>query len=368
MADPIYATLSPQDLMGFSNSVQASDPYGITGNALGQVQFDTRTWDPATQGIASFGKAFLSGLLQNQARSNAASQLNTVVQSLPQLGANPYGMSVPEGVDSQAFNTLRGSAILNKANAEAAGRVESTKNIGEMLKTILGESVKSGSISPEAALTAAGTGKLPTINNENPPKANPNNPLEKKTVELRTDFDKKEQVQNFNYVNRLSNQLDEIMKNPNAVADSSLAKIAVQFIEPKLSVNAGEGAALAQSASIPAEWKGAIRQSLEGGTALDVTVRDGLLDLARAAKVAHGKAYEQTFNLYKDEADRFGIPIERITNVKPLDLTGMDKPVTNTATTGLSAIDAELKKRGYNPDGTKIGAPVKIPNSLFGLD
>lgn len=349
--------LNPADLLGFTQQVRQSDPFGIAAQSLNAFQPDTRSFSAGELGATAFGKSFLSGLLGNYANQRANNQLSSVVQSLPQLNADPYGMTTPEGVDSGAFNLLRGSAILKKSQKDAVLGDEKKTVVGDLLKTVLGEAVKSGSLSPQAALDAAATGKLPAMGAEDT-KANPNNPLEKKTVELRTDFDKKEQVQNFNYVNRLSTQLDEILKNPKAVADSSLAKIAVQFIEPKLSVNAGEGAALAQSASIPEEYKAAVNKALKGGTGLPDDVRFGLLDLARAAKVAHGKAYQQTFNLYKDEADRFGIPIERITNVSPLDLTGMDKPVTNTvpqSTQGAAEIIAAVKAQyGDTPEAKRI--------------
>jgi hypothetical protein len=326
--------LNPNDLLGFTQQVRQSDPYGIAASSLNAFQPDTRSFSAGELGATAFGKSFLSGLLGNYANERANRQLSSVVQALPQLNSDPYGMSIPEGVDSGAFNLLRGSAILKNAQKSAVLGDEKKTAVGDLLKTVLSKSVETGAMTPQAALKALQTGDFSALEgmDQESPKANPNSPLEKKTVELRTDFDKKEQVQNFNYVNRLSTQLDEILKNPKAVADSSLAKIAVQFIEPKLSVNAGEGAALAQSASIPEEYKAAINKALKGGTGLPDDVRFGLLDLARAAKVAHGKAYQQTFNLYKDEADRFGIPIERITNVLPLDLSGMDKPITTKLT------------------------------------
>ena len=115
MADPF---LDSNDLVGFANTVGQSNPFGIAGRSLGQAQFDMSTWSPATQGISSFGKAFLSGLMQNYAARDTASQLQSVVSALPALRSDPMNVAIPEGVDSGAFNVLKGTSILKNQALE----------------------------------------------------------------------------------------------------------------------------------------------------------------------------------------------------------------------------------------------------------
>ena len=129
--------LSTADLLNFNNSVTQGSTSNIIAQGLGAFNPNMSSWDPATQGIASFGKSFLQGFLQNQARADAANQLQSVVSLLPQLQSNPGSVAMPEGVDANAFNILKGSGMLRKAQTDAVlGEAKKTR-VNDLLKTVL---------------------------------------------------------------------------------------------------------------------------------------------------------------------------------------------------------------------------------------
>ena len=156
MADSnLLSLLDTNDLLNFNNTVQQSDPYGITGNALSAWNPNTSTWSPTETGVASFGKAFLSGILGNYARQRAGEQLQSVVGALPSLRSDPYNTAVPEGVDSSAFNVLKGSAILKKDQFDSIVGDKKKETMSDLLKSVLGEGIKNRTISATDALKIA---------------------------------------------------------------------------------------------------------------------------------------------------------------------------------------------------------------------
>ena len=171
MADDIYG-LTSADLLGFQQGVQQSDPYGLAGRSIASWQPNTSTWSAGDTGVASFGKAFLSSILQGYAQQNAASQLASVVNVLPQLKSDPYAVATPEGVDSGPFNMLRGVSILKNAEREALGAAQTEKSKFELLKSIVPTLVDSGQLSMQQAEEAFRTGRLPSTPGMDP-KDNP---------------------------------------------------------------------------------------------------------------------------------------------------------------------------------------------------
>lgn len=194
--------LSPSDLGAFQQSVQQDDVYGMTGRSLMGWQPDMRTWSPATQGITSFTKAFLGGLMQNYARNNASEQLASVVSVLPQLRNDPTNVAVPEGVDADAFNLLKGTAILRKEQLAAVKDQENRKFNSELLMRLLG---KKADVMGEAAAynelagpatkqVQIGTNKdgspmMQTVKAEGLAGIHPNSPLYKAGMDLKAEED-----------------------------------------------------------------------------------------------------------------------------------------------------------------------------------
>lgn len=151
MAD-VFGLLSPTDLQGFSQRVEASDPFGLISRSLQSWQPDLSRMNAQESGMTSFGRAFLSGLAQNYAQNRAAEQLSKVVEILPQLTSDPYSVATPEGVDSSPFNLLRGSAILNKSLRGEEESVRDKNRIGTLLQSVLPELVRGRQISVDDAL------------------------------------------------------------------------------------------------------------------------------------------------------------------------------------------------------------------------
>lgn len=128
--------LSAADLLNFNRQVQGNSLSGMASQAIGGWSPNMTTWSPTEQGIGSFGKTFLSALLGNYARQDASDQLSKVVSVLPQLGASPNSVAVPEGVDSDAFNVLKGKAALGDMMASVLGKQAQARAKGEMLGQI----------------------------------------------------------------------------------------------------------------------------------------------------------------------------------------------------------------------------------------
>lgn len=313
--------LNPNDLLGFTQQVRQSDPFGIAAQSLNAFQPDTRSFSAGELGATAFGKSFLSGLLGNYANQRANNQLSSVVQALPQLNSDPYGMSTPEGVDSGAFNLLRGSAILKNAQKQAVLGDERKTAVGDLLKSVLGEGVKAGTISPQAALKAIETGDTSALEATDATK-NPNSPqykaqkdLDEKTSNLRKEFNALDPVKNFAKASQAATALAGALKDQSKVSDQELVRYSILMIEPGMAVREGEQGAVKMSQSIPEAWKNELNSALSGKTALGPDVREGIKNLASRAYGSHKGLYDQAYELYGKEAELQGLDPSRISYI-----------------------------------------------------
>lgn len=370
MANPnVFGSLSPADLGQFAQTIQSSNPYGIAGNALGNAQFDMSTWSAPTQGATAFGKAFLSGILGNVARQNTASQLSSVMQALPSLTTNPMGTALPEGVDSTAFNMLRGTSALNLAQTQAASAAKKTETVGDLLKTVLSEGVKTGTITPEAALEAAGTGKLPA-GQEMDLSKNPNSPqyklnkdvgdIERKYTEtLLTGTAAKEAMN----INRAATNILEAVKKDNPLAASTAIFEFAKLQDPTGTVREGDelrvsdpGGPLGQLARTFNEIQQKGKLTAEG--------KKAMRELVPVLQKNTFDQYNQIKGGFLEAAKQYGASPERIQFVKPTDLSSyLAEDVS--ATPAMSEIDAALARKGFNPDGTPMNKPASSGGSIF---
>lgn len=155
MGDELLGLLGVSDLNTFNQTVQASDPYGLASRSIMSWQPDYSVMSPWESGLSAFGKSFMAGMLGNVARQNAADQLASVVKVLPSLRSDPYSVATPEGVDSSAFNILRGTAIIkNEQNQEVINRENRAKE-GDLLKSILPHLVNENKLTTKDALDIA---------------------------------------------------------------------------------------------------------------------------------------------------------------------------------------------------------------------
>ena len=233
--EDLLGLLGTNDLLQFNQAVQQGNTYGLAGRSLDAWQPDYSTFSPVASGATSFGKSFLAGLLQNYARQDAAEQIASVANVLPSLKSDPYHTAVPEGVDSGAFNLLRGSAILKKAQRDSLTGDENTKNLSSLLQTVLGEGVKSGTISPSDALKAAKTGDYSAVlGGSVDPLANPNSPQykmdkdkEDRLITIRKEFNGLPAVQNFSKASQAANALSGALKDKSTVSDQELVRFSI---------------------------------------------------------------------------------------------------------------------------------------------
>ena len=126
-----FAGLGDADLAAFNKSVAENDPWRIAAAPINQWKPDESTWSSNQSAGAAAVKGFLSGFLSGQAKNNEADQLKRVTAVLPQLYADPMGVSAPEGVDNNAFAGIQSAAALNDYQRQAllqADRVKSARD------------------------------------------------------------------------------------------------------------------------------------------------------------------------------------------------------------------------------------------------
>jgi hypothetical protein len=377
MADEISTLLGTSDLLNFNNSVRQSDPYGITGAALGNVQFDTSTWDPQTTAISSFAKSFLSGLLGNYANQRASDQLSSVVSALPNLKSDPYNTAVPEGVDPGAFNVLKGSAILKKSQNDELSTLQKKKDIADLLKSVVGEGVKNGTIGTGDAVEAVATGNYSKVLGAGvDPLNNPNSPQYKTSQDkiatersLANDFNAR--AKDFKYKEQTLKALTEAYKDTGGTSDFEIIRRGAQMVEPNLAVRADDEASLQGAASALGMSFQAVKNAISGDTKLDPNVRAGIMRIAKRGYESSLEDYNTTRNSFLDRARDANVnklAVVPYGEGKPFQSLYPDLNIGATGVTGGNAIDVELARRGLGPDGLPLGSKTAtVSNSLFGL-
>lgn len=143
------------DLSTFQKSIASTDPWRIAQGGVNSFNPNTSTWSPTETGVASFAKAFLSGILGGQAQNSEADQLNKVISVLPQLYKDPSSVQAPEGVDQSPFDVLKGSAILKNYTTGVTQTEKDKTSTADTTRALLGKLVDSGQIGAKDALGIA---------------------------------------------------------------------------------------------------------------------------------------------------------------------------------------------------------------------
>jgi hypothetical protein len=285
--------LSAADLLNFNRQVQGNSLSGMASQAIGGWSPNMTTWSPTEQGLGSFGKTFLSALLGNYARQDASDQLSKVVSVLPQLGASPNSVAVPEGVDADAFNVLKGKAALGDMMASVLGKQQQAAAKGK----VLGELEAYGYKPPET-VTEGGTGGAQGAKIEEIPGTPQFEAAQKRTKEsfdnertLNNDFTKDKTVQDFKYKEQGLKALSEAYKDISGTSDFELIRRGAQMVEPGLAVRADDQQSIVGAASALGMSVAAVKAAIEGNTKLDSKVRDGIMRIAQ-------RAYNSTLDDY----------------------------------------------------------------------
>jgi hypothetical protein len=302
--------LSATDLLNFNRQVQGNSLSGMASQAIGGWSPNMTTWSPTEQGLGSFGKTFLSALLGNYARQDASDQLSKVVSVLPQLGASPNSVAVPEGVDADAFNVLKGKAALGDMMASVLGKQQ--KEVAR--NKVLGELEAYGVNQDGSGLKVEDVPGSPQYNAKI--KAQENKFKENEgLINLRKEFNALDPVKNFAKATQAATALSGALKDKGKVADQELVRYSIQMIEPGMAVREGEQNAVASSQSIPEEWKAKMKSALEGQSVLGDDIRAGIERLASRAYNSHKGLYDQAFDMYGNEAKMQGFDPGRLSYI-----------------------------------------------------
>jgi hypothetical protein len=236
-------------------------------------------------------------------------------------------------VDQNAFLTLKGSSILNRAIQDA--QVNQQVTLQDRLASVLGKQKQyeaEGTI--KGTLNAYGLGSpatsaAPAVVGQNAdgtpivaqsaqptttgaPKGVellPDSPQYKLRVNnregldnLRKQYEGLQPIKDFQQVSTAADALAGALKDKHSVTDQELVRYSIQMIEPGMAVREGEQNAVAGSQSIPDAWKGQLNKALAGGTALDDDVREGIRNLAMRAYSAKAAQYTKATDYYNNLA------------------------------------------------------------------
>ncbi len=297
MADEIPG-LSPTDFAAFNQTVLQNDPYGIVGRSIASWQPDTTTWSPGTTAATAFGKAFLSGILNNYARQNAADQINSVVSVLPQLKSSPIGVVVPEGVDQDAFAALKGTAILKKSAADQVRE----NSLAEMIQKvrIAGLTKKAEVLGENEAYQQMGEGaeKIP---------GSPAYEAKQDDLKLQNDLfgvernlanDFQKVASDYKYKEQGLKALTKAYLDPAGTSDYELIRRAAQSVEPGLAVRTDDEKSLRGAASALGMSFEAVKAAVTGDTKLTSAVRAGIMRVAQ-------RSFDATIDDFNTLRDNF---------------------------------------------------------------
>lgn len=244
MADTPVGFLGADDLNNFTNTIIQTDPFAIAGTSLGAWKPDMSTWSPAESLATSFGKSFLGSFMQGYARNNAADQLSSLIGVLPQLNKNPVSVVAPDGMDPEAFATIKANAMVKNFQRQAqAGSV-----LGDLMKSVVVEGIKNQTVDPAAAVKAFTTGDYSAIlSNTTDQSKNPKSPqyqLDQDTKALeKTFYDRITNLPQYKLLSDIDSNiksLPDLAKQDNKAADIGFISTLARIRDPGSTVREGE--------------------------------------------------------------------------------------------------------------------------------
>lgn len=345
-AASLASLLGAGDLNTFAQQAQQSDLMGQLAPVVADTRFDRSNWDLGTSFGTSLGQAMLAGYLGNQSRANTAEQVSKVSQVLPSLYSNPLGTAAPEGVDANAWESLKTAATVKNLQREALGKTKQQDTLRKLMEEIYGTDISAMKVGKETAAKISAEneaygykpavvgegGVVPTLPSSYDELAslNPNSPQYKQAkdlidskrdveskdsdrlVNLRKEFNALEPVKNFAKATQAATALSGALKDKNSVSDQELVRYSILMIEPGMAVREGEQNAMAYSQSIPDSMRGDLLKAWKGESRLSDPVREGIKRLAERAYNSHKGLYEQSYGLYSKEAEMQGFDPKRI--------------------------------------------------------
>jgi hypothetical protein len=114
-----FPLLGYDDLNTFQKNVADNNLLLAFGPAVSGAKFDMRTWSPQQQVGTSFAQGFLGALMRGYGQQQVADKTRQAAALLPLLYSDPQSVQAPEGIDSNAFEALRGAAQLKRLQQES---------------------------------------------------------------------------------------------------------------------------------------------------------------------------------------------------------------------------------------------------------
>ena len=254
------------DLANFQKTLGQNDYWRMAAAPVLGAKFNTSTWSPGETIGVTAGQAFLGALLNRIGQKSEAAQLAKVAEVLPELYANPRAISVPEGVDPEAFGGLKLAAI---SRGESSRSDQLAKIMADVFATKLEE--------PKARLKARGEilGKSEAYGMSKT--LDPDAPQVKGADVLRKELLSNKEINEFGDVKNRVQVLQKAISDPTSVADLDFVYGVAKILDPSSVVRESEGRTIIDSNSIPGATLGYINKALSGETALN---RKSLYDLA----------------------------------------------------------------------------------------
>ena len=386
------------DLMSALTGLQYSgktDPFGIAAQALGGNigNLSNPYGSAGTNAIATIGASLLAGLLagvgQNRADTENAALKPLISQYISGTPEQRTALEAQEprlaslGTTLGALNLQRAQELQQKrdeaqianeaklsldtseipvevrkaqaligpevAKQVALGTAEIPIEVRKAQALIGPEVAKQAALAP-GAVTQAGAEEAAKVAAQNTGIGfNPK--IEEAIKSKQQQFNTDPVVDRYSQVSRSANAFANAIQDKSGVADSEIARLAVQTLNPGKVVRDASGAvqAVEESEAIPSQWKGKLQKALTGQTVLDDQMRQALKDMVAREYTAAAEPYNTTLDFYRKEATTMGLDPNRIA---PL---GAATPIQNIlpgiSLTGMAAPAASPPRMITAPDG-----------------
>jgi len=355
--------LGSNDLLGFNQSVQQSDPYGIAGRSLAGWQPNTSTWSPMETGMGAFAKSFFSGLLGNYAQQRSADQLNSVISVLPQLKSDPMSVVAPKGVNADAFALLKGTALV-KNQLQSAQR---DQTLAELMQKV-------GAFSPGelAQFGTAGIEKMRSIQGENAAYGvgqgakNPKSPdyqVDQDLFKIEQAYTDKlltgAQAQAAVGINKAGLNILEAIKKDNPLAASTAIFEFAKLQDPTGTVREGDEMRVSDPGG-PLGQLSQIYNTIQAKGKLTEEAKGAMRDLVPVLQKNTFDQYNSLRDSYIEAAGEYGANPKRIKYIKQADYSSYLNPPTDpsaaTMPPGLdqnTLLEEALALKAANPSITQ---------------
>jgi hypothetical protein len=293
-----FPVLGYDDLKTFQGNVSKDNFMLNLGPAISGAKFNMGTWSPETRATTSFAQGFLGAILQGLGQNQVAEQTRQAAALLPLLYSNPDSVQMPEGMDADAFESLRGAAQLTKLQQQAYRQQATQELYNDLFKAGAIESLKA-----DAGANAAGTEAFNKVVGENKAwdairnmsagesaMGEPTNPKDPRyqvrqdqlalAEKLRKEFTGRPENVKFNEVADRYNVLKMALSDPSSISDNDFVVGLAKILDPGSVVRESEGQKLIDSQSIPASVLGQLNTALQGGQALSPEARVNFLEMA----------------------------------------------------------------------------------------